>query len=90
MNRVLIVLVWGVLIAWAVRSVPGRGIPVGRGLTRLYLSHRQAAALGVGLLAVALAALGLALGRRDGDLALVGLCLGWLGAVLTYRGRNAS
>ena len=90
MERILIVLAWGVLVAWAVRPVPGRGIPVGRGWAHAYLSNRQAATLGVVLLAVAVIIRGLALGRRDTDLALVGLCLGWLGALLAFHGRKAA
>jgi dipeptide/tripeptide permease len=62
---------------------------VGRGLTRVYLANRQAVALGAVLLAAGVAVLGLALWRREADLALVGLCLGWLGAVLAHRGRRA-
>jgi hypothetical protein len=87
-EKVLIVLAWGALVAWAVRPVPGKGIPVGRRWARVYLSGRQALAIGGALLAFSLAMVGLAWARRDADLVLVGVCLGWLGALLVLHGRR--
>jgi hypothetical protein len=88
-DKILIVLAWGVLVAWAVRPVPGKGIPVGRRSTRFYLSGRRAVVVGGVLLALSALMAGLAFGRRDTDLALVGLCLAWLGALLAFHGRKA-
>jgi hypothetical protein len=87
-QKLLIVLAWGALVAWAVRPVPGRGIPVGRRWARVYLSGRQALVIGGSLLAASLLMAGLAWARRDGDLALVAVCLGWLGALLVLQGRR--
>ena len=88
MQRLLIVLAWAALVAWAVRPVPGQGIPVGRRWTRVYLSGRQALAIGGALVASSLAMVGLTWVRRDADLALIGVCLGWLGALLVLHGRR--
>lgn len=87
-RKILIALARGALVAWAVRLVPGKGIPVGRRRARVYLSGGQAVALGVALLASGAVMAGLAWTRRDADLALVGLCLGWLGALLAFHGRK--
>jgi len=88
MQKVLILLAWVVLVAWAVRPVPGRGIPVGRRLTRMYLKPRQAVLLGIFLVAVAAVLFGLAISRRDNDFVLAGLGLGWLGGLYVFHGRR--
>ncbi len=79
---------WVVLVAWAVRPVPGRGIPVGHGLTRMYFKPRQAVQLGIFLVAVAAVLFGLAISRRDNDFVLVCLGLGWLGCLYVFHGRR--
>jgi hypothetical protein len=86
-QKILIVLAWGALVAWATRPVPGRGIPLGRRRARVYLRGRQALTVGGALLVVSALMAGLAVARRDVDFALVGACLGWLGALLAFRGR---
>ncbi|HEY7601040.1 MAG TPA: hypothetical protein VIB60_00905 [Methylomirabilota bacterium] len=87
LQKVLIVLAWGVLVAWAVRPVPGKGIPLGRRRTRIHLSGRQAVMLGSVLLA---ASIGAAWAFRSGDrdVQLVALCAAWLGALLVFHGRR--
>ena len=89
MDRILIVLAWAALVAWAVRPVPDRGIPVGRAGRRVYLGFRQAMGLGAVLLAIAVVLIG-TLGHRDTDITLVGLCLAWLGGLLIVHGRRGA
>jgi hypothetical protein len=86
-QKILIVLAWGALVAWAVRPMPGKGIPVGHRWARVYLSGRQARAVGGTLLAVSIVT-AWAFGRGDDDFALVALCLAWLGALLVFHGRS--
>jgi hypothetical protein len=90
LDRLLILLGWAVLVVWATRPVPGRGIPVGRRLARIYLNRRQAVGLGTALLALAVIVAGVGLWLGAPDPILVGLCLGWLGAVLVHHGRRSA
>ena len=87
MQKLLIVLAWAALVAWAVRPVPGKGIPVGRRWSRVYLSGRQAMAVGGALLAGSIVAAWV-FGGGDADVVLIALCLGWLGALLVFHGRR--
>jgi len=86
MQKALILLAWFVLTLVAVRPVPGRGIPVGRGLLRVYFSRRQAVIVGGVIAAVGLALLAAAAFRGELDLALVGAALGWLGGLYLFHG----
>ena len=86
MQEGLILLAWIVLTLFAVRPVPGRGIPVGRGLMRLYFSARQAVILGGFLAAVGGILLALAAFRSALDLALVGVAVAWLGGLYLFHG----
>lgn len=86
MQKGLILLAWFALTFFAVRPVPGRGIPVGRGLLRLYFSPRQAVILGGFLAAVGAILLAFAALRSELDSALVGVALGWLGGLYLFHG----
>lgn len=88
MQKVLILMAWVVLVAWVVRPVPGKGIPVGRGFTRMYFTPRQAVLLGIFLVAVAAVLFALAIIRRDNDFVLLGLALGWVGGLYIFHGRR--
>jgi hypothetical protein len=68
-QKLLIVLAWGALVAWGVRPVPGKGIPVGRRWARVYLAGRQGVAIGGVLLAGSIVTAGVS---RAEDLAPVG------------------
>lgn len=86
MQKGLILFAWFALTLFAVRPIPGRGIPVGRGLRRFYFSPRQAVIVG-GLLATFGVALLAAAALGSGiDLALVGAALGWLGGLYLFHG----
>ena len=86
MQKGLILLAWFALTLFAVRPVPGRGIPVGRGLLRAYFTERQAVLLGGALAAIAVALLAFAAFRSEPDFALVGVALGWLGGLYLLHG----
>ena len=86
MEKGLILLAWFALTAFAVRPVPGRGIPLGRRLTRIYLTPRQAVIGGGILVAIGVAFLAFAGFRGELDLALVGAALGWLGGLYLFHG----
>jgi hypothetical protein len=88
MQKVLLLMAWVVLVAWAIRPVPGRGIPAGHGLTRIYIKPRQAVLTGIFLVVIAAVMFGLAINRRDNDFLLVGLGLGWLGGLYVFHGRR--
>ncbi len=90
MQKILVLLAWVVLVAWAVRPVPGRGIPVGRGLTRMYFSRGQAVVLGGVLVSVSAIGFGFAISRGDSDFVLVGLGLCWLGALYIFHGLSGT
>ena len=86
MEKGLILVAWLVLTLIAVRPVPGRGIPLGRRLTRIYLNRRQAVMVGGGIAAFGLLLLGFALLQRQQDFALVGVALLWLGGLYLFHG----
>lgn len=86
MQKVLILLAWFVLALVAVRPVPGRGIPAGRGLLRVYFSRRQAVIVGGVIAAVGVGLLAAAAWRSELDLALGGAALGWLGGLYLFHG----
>ena len=88
MQKVFFLLAWVVLVAWVVRPVPGRGIPVGHGFTRMFFTPRQAVLLGTFLVVVAAALFGFAFLRGDNDFVLVGLAVGWLGGLYIFHGRR--
>jgi hypothetical protein len=86
MQKALFLIAWCALTLFAVRPVPGRGIPVGRGLLRAYFTARQAVLLGGIVAAVGAALLVIAAFRGDLDFALGGVALGWLGGLYLFHG----
>ncbi len=86
MQKGLILLAWFALTLFAVRPVPGKGIPLGRRLLRVYLTERQAVLLGGALAAIGVAFLAFAALRGQIDVALGGVALGWLGGLYLFHG----
>lgn len=86
MQAALVLVAWFALTFLAVRPIRGRGIPVGRGVRRLYFLPRQAALVGSLLVTFGVALLAAAALGGGIDPALGGAALGWLGGLYLFHG----